>query len=226
MRAATGEYIDWRFIKYEPIIADLLPHSLLPYLSAGQSTLDIGCNIGNVALFLARREVNVTGIDINSNAINRALEKRDQEGLASTTSFVLGDVLEELNIGPYDAILMTRILTCFPSVLTWRRLLSRAYSLVKEGGLLYVHDFMLAEESEVYKARYDAASKVGCRYGNFDVKDRSGNLMFIAHHHSEEELAEIISPYEKQHLEFHKSISMNGNECIMFEFIGRKVSIR
>ena len=47
-------------------------------------------------------------------------------------------------------------------------------------------------------------------------------MLFIAHHHSREELDEIMSPYEKVFLNIHDSLSLNGNACRMFEFLGER----
>jgi hypothetical protein len=47
-------------------------------------------------------------------------------------------------------------------------------------------------------------------------------MLFIAHHHSMEEIAEIASPYKKLFLNFHDSVSLNGNACRMFEFLGKR----
>jgi SAM-dependent methyltransferase len=222
MREGVGEYSDWRFIDYEPAIAELFPHNLLPYLSQGQTALDIGCNTGGVSLFLAKQGCNVLGINLNPSAIQTANERAKSAGLSSQVHFLSADILKTSDLGEFDVVLMIRLLTCFSSLVSWRQLLQQAHSLVKERGVVYIHDFKIAEGSSPYRSRYASGARLGLRSGNFPVNDSAGGLLFIAHHHSTEDIEEIAAPYYTIELNFHKSLSMNGHECDMFEFIGRK----
>lgn len=63
---------------------------------------------------------------------------------------------------------------------------------------------------------------MGWRLGNFAVRDGGGKLLFVAHHHSEDERSEITQPYERLPLRFHDGVSMHGHAVQMFAFIGRK----
>lgn len=66
---------------------------------------------------------------------------------------------------------------------------------------------------------------MGLREGNFLVKDDKNEPMFVAHHHSDQDVQFIAAPY--QHIESLRgeSLSMHGNSCQMFEFVGRKMSL-
>jgi len=222
MRNAIGQYTDWQVIDYRPAIAEVLPHILLPYLSNCQTALEIGCNAGAASLFLARHGLSVLGVDINPDAINIARAQAGKEESRARARFLVADITESQDLGAFDVVMMIRLLTCFPSVGSWKRLLRRAFSSIADGGLIYINDFLLDETSDVYRNRYEAGAKLGWRSGNFAVNDAEGNLLFVAHHHSADELKEIISPYEQKEFQIYKSLSMNGNECKMFEFIGRK----
>lgn len=224
MRQPVGQYSDWRFIVYKPEIAEIAPHNLLPFISEGQTALDIGCNSGGTALFLAREGLKVLGVDINPDAIAIARTQAARAHLSSRASFMTADITEQQRLGVFDVILMIRLLTCFPSVSDWRTLLDRAHSFIKPGGLIYINDFMITQQSKQYRKRYEAAAKSGWRPGNFAVNDSTGKLFFIAHHHSTDELQEIIRPYVELRLRFYHSLSMSGNKCDMFEFIGQKTN--
>jgi SAM-dependent methyltransferase len=215
-----GDYADWRVIDYDPVVKEFLPESLIPELTKGQTCLDIGCNNGNVSLFLAEQGFNVTGIDINPTAIEIA--RNGAKGLERGPHFQVVDVLGDHSVGEFDAVLLIRLLTCFPILTNWRCLLKRIQSLIKGGGLLYINDFLLTEENSVYLERYQNARDKGMRYGNFDVFDECGSLQFIAHHQTSEEMFEIMEPYDEVGLKEYTSYSMYGNEVRMFEFIGRK----
>ena len=101
-------------------------------------------------------------------------------------------------------------------------LLDRAHVHVKPGGLIYIHDFLSVPEIDNYRVRYEAGARMGWRPGNFAVDDQQGQLLFVAHHHSEEEVAAIARSYEQVLLEIHDLVSMNGNACRMFKFLGRR----
>jgi hypothetical protein len=100
--------------------------------------------------------------------------------------------------------------------------LRRVHALLPIGGFLYVHDFLRDDDIAHYHQRYREAESCGWRSGNFAVNDAQGKLMFVAHHHSQEELQQIAEPYVQLDLTSHLSQSMNGNECRMFRFLGQK----
>ena len=223
MRAVAGSYADWRSIDYRPALAELLPESLLPHLLPGQTALDIGCSNGWACLFLAEHGINAVGIDINPDAVASAHEQAARRDLSVKARFRVMDIVEERPSESFDAVLMIRLLTCFPDRDTWRLLLRRAHDRLAERGLIYIRDFMLDEASPIYRARYEVGVRMGWRWGNFAVSDAAGQPLFVAHHHTPDELSEIIAPYTRIDLNYHRSLSMNGNECRMFEFIGRRI---
>lgn len=220
------EAVAWSRIEFNHAnaIENLLPESLVPHLTDKHTALEIGCNKGIIASFLAEHGLNVLGIDVNSEAIKKGCEIAVQNGLCERISLHEEDIIEASLADQFDVIVMIRLLTCFPSVDRWRSLLNRVNSWLKHGGILYVHDFALDCDNPAYKKRYEEGVLSGGRFGSFAVNDSSGNFMLVAHHHSDEEIQEIVSPYHKIKLDFHESLSMNGNPCKMFEFIGEKRS--
>jgi SAM-dependent methyltransferase len=222
MRKLVGNHTDWRSVDYKPAIPELLPHSLVPLLSPGQTALDIGCNNGRVGLFLAKCGIKTLGIDLNHDAIDTARAYAERGGVSGKACFRVADIIEEPLSGGFDAVLMIRVLTCFPDLDTWRLLLHRAHESLTERGLIYIRDFVLDEGNPMYQPRYEAGARLGWRWGNFLVSDAAGRSLFVAHHHTQEELNEILAPYGKIDLSYHSSLSMNGNACRMFEFVGRK----
>lgn len=217
---AAGEYRDWAGIDFRPTISDHLPDVVTEHLPAGSRALDIGCNKGGVPLFLARHGLNVLGIDINAAAIEEAKLSAADAGLSDRVEFRTVDILSEEVAGSFDVVLLTRVLTCFPSVIDWLAVLKRASALVGPKGHFYVHDFLLFPEG--YGARYAAGIAMGWRSGNFAVNDAAGRMPCIAHHHSEDEVESITAPWLQVHFNVHESLSLNGNKCRMFEFLGRR----
>ena len=142
--------------------------------------------------------------------------------LNARVRFIEGDFLDHTDLGKFDLVVMVRVLTCFSQLADWRALLTRSLECVAPGALLYVHDFLFTPENDSYRERYRKGTRQGWRTGNFAVPAKDGGLLFIAHHHSGEDLSEIMSPYEKIFLNMHDSVSLNGNACRMFEFLGKR----
>lgn len=220
--SASGTYCDWRGIDYRPHIAALLPEALLAFLPPEPSILDLGCNRGDVAFFLARHGARVLGLDLNPQAIREARERAVADPALHSVRFESGDFLVWPEKGQFDAVIMIRLLTCFPQEDSWRHLLDQAFAVLKPGGILYLHDFVRDERRSAYQRRYEVGKLAGSRRGNFVVHDLEGHPVFVAHHHTKAEISLIVSRYEALSLKYHESLSMNGNACTMFEFIGRK----
>jgi SAM-dependent methyltransferase len=220
MSREASEYGRWRSLDYRPTLPELPVDNLAPYLHRGQRVLEIGCNRGRTTMRLGSHGLDVLGIDINAEAISQA---RDSAKISNVQAhFIEGDFLDQTDLGQFDLVVMIRVLTCFVQLTNWRALLTRSLECVAGGGLIYIHDFVTSPENDSYRERYREGALRGWRTGNFAVPGREGGMLFIAHHHSREELNEIMSPYERVFLNFHDSLSLNGNACRMFEFLGKR----
>ena len=222
MRTVARQAKDWARINYQPSIAELVPLPVLEHVRSGSTVLDVGTSKGGNALFLAGHGFKVLGIDINRAAIETAKMRAQEAKLTESADFRVADILEEPLMDLFDVVLLIRVLTCFPEYSDWRAVLGRIKMLVKPQGYLYVHDFLFSRENEAYRARYEAGARRGWRAGNFQVNDAEGKFLFIAHHHLAEEVASIMAECESLHFSSHESVSMNGNRCQMFEFLGRR----
>lgn len=220
MSKITTDYARWRSYDYRPTVVSFLPNSLVPLLPRGASVLDVGCREGAVCRFLAAVGFETVGVDINPNSIAAAEAVVDDRS-AIAPVFHVADFLT-LDLGrEFDAVTLSRVLTCFPELADWRRMLARARGAVKEGGLLYVHDFLYDPTNPAYRDRYEEGIARGWRRGCFEV--RSGDeVAFVAFHHDEEALTELESGYKRVFFSVHGGTSMTGNAVRMFEFIGRK----
>ena len=220
MSGQANEYRIWRSIDYRPALSELSAEHLAAYLHSGQRVLEVGCNRGRTALWLASRGLETVGIDINPNAISHAREEASKLSNAKVR-FIEGDFLNQPDMGTFDLVMMIRVLTCFSRAEDWHAVLHRGFDCLALGGLMYIHDFMVSPQCESYRERYTEGARRGWRTGNFAVPAREGGLLFIAHHHSVEEITEIAKPYQEIFLNFHDSVSLNGNPCRMFEFLGK-----
>ena len=210
----------WRKIDYRPAIAEIHPNRLLPLLEPGSRILDVGCNTGATTRILSLHDHQCVGVDINPKACEDARGKNTSEN----STYVLGDFLHTNFDEQFDAVIMIRYLTCVPDISEWHQTLDKAFTLIKVGGLFYVNDFLRDQTSSIYASRYDEGLRAGLREGNFTAPGSGGIVKFVAHHHTEADLASLRSRYDTLSFEESQSLSMNGNPCSMFEFIGRKPS--
>jgi len=220
--AHQQSYAVWDRIDYEPALSEMLPKKLLPYLKKDQKVLEAGCNKGQVSVFLAQKGLDVFGVDINGQAIKEASDLAKGLGVEDRVRFQQSDFLTTNQSVSFGAVLMIRFLTCLPLLGDWRMALSKCHAALAPGGYVYIHDFVLDPGNIAYQARYAIGESKSWRKGNFPVSDQTGHPLFVAHHHTETELDEIAARFVPVYQNSHRSLSMHGNQCMMFEFIGRK----
>ncbi|HYK03643.1 MAG TPA: class I SAM-dependent methyltransferase [Thermoanaerobaculia bacterium] len=221
MLSAAGTYRDWRAIDYRPALASHAPDALIAELPPHATVLEIGCNEGIVSCELAGRrpDVTVRGVDINGAAIEAA-RRRAADTALSNVAFAVDDALHAA--GSYDAVMAIRVLTCFPGAAEWEALVRAIVRLLRPNGLFYAIDYQLDETNPAYAARYAAGARAGWRRGTFRVSAASGEPLFVAHHHTEEEIACLSRMFTNVRIRRFQSLSMNGNPAAMFEFLGTR----
>jgi 2-polyprenyl-3-methyl-5-hydroxy-6-metoxy-1,4-benzoquinol methylase len=72
-------------------------------LSEGARVLDMGCGPGRHSLELARRGLNVTGVDFTESFIAFAREQAQKEALAERAEFILADARDFVRPNAFDA---------------------------------------------------------------------------------------------------------------------------
>lgn len=111
------------------------------WLAPGSSVLDIGCGVGNTAIWLAQRGFDVVGIDLAAAAIERA--QRDSAGVKNVR-FEVADVSRPVDLGrEFDVMLDLGCLHQLPvylwgeykqNLLSWSRPGTRMLMLMKTWG--------------------------------------------------------------------------------------------
>lgn len=221
MKIYSEKYDYWKKIDYHPSIREIFPYILIKYLPPSAEILDIGCNIGDTCRFLAPYAARITGIDVNKDAISKAINLISDKDKFSIKYQKL-DILKDKINKKFDAILMIRFLTCLPNYDHWKKAIDIAYSILKKDGIIYIYDFLYSKNLKSYKERYLYGEKNLSRKGNFIVNDKNNKFLFTAHHHTKEEVAYITDKFRKLYFEHFKNKSLNGNICKVFEFIGKK----
>lgn len=112
-------------------------------LSAASSMLDVGGGTGAYAITLcnANPQLKATVIDF-PNVADLGKQYVSDAGLADRVSYISGDLLESEWPGGQDVVLMSYIFSSVPGERI-EGLVKQAASVLKPGGRLIVHDFMV-----------------------------------------------------------------------------------
>lgn len=191
----------------------------------GSYVLDFGCAWGRIAFQLQKLGYNVMGFDLNENTI--ATARINNENYKGTVKFQTANAMElPYDDESFDACILQAFLTTVISLGDRRKVLSEAYRLLKENGILYLADFGQNSENSLYRERYRRDYPLTEEFGTFivtdDVKSR-GKELFRAHHYTKEELLELVKQDFRVE-NFHETIftTFHGNRTRGYIIIARK----
>lgn len=113
-------------------------HFLARAAAIGPRVLELGCGEGDLAWDLARRGLEVTGVDLSPERI-RGAAARSGDSAAASPQFVVGDLnTMELPSGPFDGVVAHDALH---HVIELDALFARVARVLRPGGTLLVLDF-------------------------------------------------------------------------------------
>lgn len=104
--------------------------ALVAALSPGSAVLDAGCGTGRVAIELARRGFEVTGLDIDPAMLTAARTK------APELTWIEGDLATTDAGGPFDAIVLAGNVLIFVAPGTEAAVVARCAASLRPGGVL------------------------------------------------------------------------------------------
>jgi ubiquinone/menaquinone biosynthesis C-methylase UbiE len=191
--------------------------------------LDFGCAWGRVAFQLQKLGYNVTGIDINNNAIESALESAKlSKNYRGSVKFETANAMDlPYADGSFDACILQAFLTTIISPKDRNKIISEANRVLKSNGILYLADFGLNWENLHYRELYRRDYSLTLELGTFIVKEivnEHENDLYIAHHYTREELMKLIKG-DFNIENFHETVftSFHGNETKGYIIIARKI---
>ena len=181
------------------------------YVDKNKKILDVGCGYGRTLDELYKKGYkNLIGVDFSNGMIDRGKEEHPYLDLR-----VMKDNKIDLPDKSVDAVILFAVLTCIKTNEEQKFLLEEIKRVLKEGGVLYVNDFLLNNDDRNIK-RYEKFKSVYEEYGVFELSEG-----VICRHHSEEWIKELLKDFfvlEYNHLLFK---TMNGNKSNGFYFVGR-----
>jgi len=136
-------------------------HELKPYASEGVRVLDLGCNVGNLSLYMANLGCCVTGIDLARNAVATAVASAKHVGI--NAEFTACDFMTEWNeTDTFDLVFCSHVIEHIPED---EQFLKKIYSATKLGGHLILivpsSYSTLAKISKMILGRFPFDEEVG-----------------------------------------------------------------
>lgn len=165
--------------------------------------LDYGCGYGRVMAELGERGFrDVTGVDLSPALIERG--RRLHPGLRIS-------VLESpphmpVASGSFDAVLLFAVLTCIPDDLAQRSLIREISRVLAVGGLLYISDMILQDDTR-NQQRYSAyAAQHDVPYGVCATDDGA-----VVRHHDIAPLRRLLVGFDLVDEQLIEVKTMNGH---------------
>jgi 2-polyprenyl-3-methyl-5-hydroxy-6-metoxy-1,4-benzoquinol methylase len=106
---------------------------LRPYLRPGLKVLDLGCNDGNLSLYMARKGCDVLGIDLARNAVECARQSAGHYGIKNARFESIDFVRDWREPAAFDLVLCSHVIEHVPDDRQFARKIAAA---LKPGGTL------------------------------------------------------------------------------------------
>ncbi|MCP4675279.1 MAG: class I SAM-dependent methyltransferase [Deltaproteobacteria bacterium] len=185
------------------------------YVSKEKKVLEVGCGYGRVLDKLHNVDFkNLIGVDVSQRMINRGQRQYPYLSLRKSD----GDVLP-FPENVFHAVIFIAVLTCISESEKQRNLMSEALRVLKNDGILYVHDCMLNQDTRNIE-RYEKYQEKYGEYGVFELPEGA-----VVRHHTEEHIFDITQEFEQIVFEQGTHTTMNGNRTNGFFYIGKKKNI-
>ncbi len=163
-------------------------------ITENKTILEVACNMGTTLIQIATQYgVNVTGVDMNEKALNRAIENVSNAGLENKITLLTGDARNlPFDDESFDIIINEAMLTMLSDT-DKQKAINEYYRVLKKGGILLTHDVNIPEEdSELIKELRDVLAlpvapkskdnwiKFFVNAGFEDVITKIGNMIFLS----------------------------------------------
>ncbi|MFC2174805.1 class I SAM-dependent methyltransferase [archaeon] len=101
-------------------------------IKKGDKVLNIGCGIGTASVYLAKKGMHVTGIDINPKMVRHAKDRAKRKGMEKSTKFVVADAQSlPFKTGEFDAVVMESVMVFVPNK---QKAMKEIKRVLKKGG--------------------------------------------------------------------------------------------
>ena len=177
--------------------------------------LDYGCGYGRTLVDLSAGGFqNLVGVDFSRAMLARARVAVPGAGLVRNDGHSL-----PFKNKRFDAVLLFAVLTCIPADDEQRGLLAEVKRVLRPGGLLYISDLLVNNDSR-NRERYQRFAEAYKCYGVFELPEG-----VAVRHHQREWIEDLTRSFRQLEYELFTVTTMNGNTSAAFQYLGSK-SIR
>jgi SAM-dependent methyltransferase len=182
------------------------------HVSREMAILDVGCGYGRTLNELHNAGFeNLFGVDYAQGMIDRGRRLRPYLDLRKNDGSTL-----PFEDGAFDAVLLIAVLTCIAESERQSRLISEIERVLKDGGILYINDYLLNTDQRNIE-RYDRAEDKYGVYGIFELPEGA-----VVRHHTPGHIFDITSGFDRLAFETVVYTTMNGHRSNGFYYVGRK----
>ncbi len=182
-------------------------------VSKNDCIIDYGCGYGRLLSILNNAGYNnVQGFDTSNNLIERGKEN-------GINSIFYIDSLTVLPVADnsVDCILLFAVLTCIPANSAQTALINTLYSKLKKGGIIYISDYYLQENSAEME-RYEYLNNDKQNEGVFTLPEGA-----VFRHHSKEWISFLLKEFIIEKEIQMEVQTMNGHKAQAFQLIAKKI---
>jgi ubiquinone/menaquinone biosynthesis C-methylase UbiE len=123
-------------------------------MKSAKTVLEVGCGYGRASFFLRKKGLGVTGVDLDREQVERALEEARLRGFDGGMDFVVNDARNLcFPACSFDAVTMLGVLTLVPRA---ERLgmMMEVERVLKPRGYVLIEEFGRTWRNPVYRKRY------------------------------------------------------------------------
>ncbi len=217
----------WKHTKANAIPATVKLQSVFyEYACPDDRVLDIGCACGDVCDQLASAGFDVTGVDVNPEALKQGILSSKVNEPIGNPFFLQADAaaLPFAN-AIFDIAIMQAFLTTITTKEERNIIIREACRILKPGGYLYLADFGQTWHSKIYRERYINDLPLTKEEGSIIAYDkRTGEKAYISHHFTEKELVFLLveNGFEIEFFRNEEFTTRTGNRVNGFVVVGRK----
>ena len=168
------------------------------------SILDAGCGTGSYSIELAKKEYQITGVDISQGQITQAIKKAKENN--SDINFFVKSIFDLPEDTRYDVILCRGVLNDFIENSTRQKVFEKFSNLIKNNGLL-IFDVTDWENSKKIKSEKPIFKK--------EIQTDSGLLRFTSQTTLDEKNKKLLIT------ETHELIINNKETVTKYDFVMR-----
>jgi ubiquinone/menaquinone biosynthesis C-methylase UbiE len=208
-------------VKLQPIFYE--------YARLGDRVLDIGCACGDVCDQLASAGFDVTGVDVNPEALKQGILSSKENEPMGNPFFLQADAaaLPFAN-ETFDIAIMQAFLTTVTTKEDRSKIIREAYRVLKPQGCLYLADFGQTWHLKLYRERYINDLPITKEEGSIIAYgQKTGEAAYISHHFTEKELVFLLveNGFEIEFFSNDEFTTRTGNRVNGFVVVGRKSKI-